>query len=57
MYAVPGGLIGTGLMIDPSLSKNNRLVGNVLGLKDKLPEVVNEFEIDYLLLKKLVVAD
>jgi len=31
LYAVPGGLIGVGLLVDPSLSRNDKLVGNVLG--------------------------
>lgn len=31
LYAVPGGLIGVGLMVDPSITRNDRLVGNVLG--------------------------
>ena len=30
LYAAPGGLIGVGLKIDPSLTKSNRLVGNVI---------------------------
>lgn len=31
LYAIPGGLIGVGLMIDPSMTRNDRMVGNVLG--------------------------
>lgn len=31
LYAVPGGLIGVGLLVDPSITRNDRLVGNVLG--------------------------
>ena len=27
LYAVPGGLIGVGLRVDPSLTRSNRLVG------------------------------
>ena len=30
-FAFPGGLIGVGLTIDPSLTKNNGMVGQVLG--------------------------
>jgi translation initiation factor 2 subunit 3 len=32
LYAVPGGLIAAGLLIDPSMTRNDRMVGNVLGL-------------------------
>jgi translation initiation factor 2 subunit 3 len=37
LYAVPGGLIAAGLMIDPSMTRNDRMVGNVLGVEGKLP--------------------
>lgn len=37
LYAVPGGLIGVGLLIDPSLTRNDRMVGNVLGAVGSLP--------------------
>ena len=30
-YAVPGGLIGVGTKIDPTLTRADRLVGQVLG--------------------------
>ena len=30
-FAVPGGLIGVGTMIDPTLTRADRLVGQVLG--------------------------
>ncbi len=39
LYAVPGGLIGVGLLIDPSLTRNDRMVGNVLGAVGTLPEI------------------
>jgi translation initiation factor 2 subunit 3 len=32
LYAVPGGLIAAGLLIDPSMTRNDRMVGNVLGI-------------------------
>lgn len=31
LYAVPGGLIGVGTTMDPSLTKADELVGNVIG--------------------------
>ena len=42
MFAVPGGLIGVGTVIDPTLTRADRLVGQVLGLKGKLPDVFIE---------------
>lgn len=54
LYAIPGGLIGVGLKVDPALTRANRLVGNVLGLKGQLPEVYTELEITYNLLRSLV---
>merc|ERR1719353_2616593 len=36
-YAVPGGLIGVGTHIDPTLTRADRLVGQVLGLKANPP--------------------
>ena len=38
-FAVPGGLIGVGTRIDPTLCRADRLVGQVLGAVGKLPEV------------------
>mmetsp|Transcript_13085 Transcript_13085/g.13547 ORF Transcript_13085/g.13547 Transcript_13085/m.13547 type:complete len:508 (+) Transcript_13085:65-1588(+) len=53
-YAVPGGLIGVGTKIDPTLTRADRLVGQVLGLKDRLPEVFTEIEISFYLLRRLL---
>ena len=38
-FAVPGGLIGVGTRIDPTLCRADRLVGQVLGAVGKLPKV------------------
>jgi translation initiation factor 2 subunit 3 len=38
-FAVPGGLIGVGTRIDPTLCRADRLVGQVLGTVGTLPEV------------------
>jgi translation initiation factor 2 subunit 3 len=38
-YAVPGGLIGVGTSIDPTLCRADRLVGQVLGAVGQLPQV------------------
>merc|ERR1712238_427623 len=53
-YAVPGGLIGVGTRIDPTLTRADRLVGQVLGLRGKLPDVFAEIEISYYLLRRLL---
>jgi translation initiation factor 2 subunit 3 len=53
-YAVPGGLIGVGTAIDPTLCRADRLVGQVLGAVGHLPDVYNEIEINYFLLRRLL---
>jgi translation initiation factor 2 subunit 3 len=53
-YAVPGGLIGVGTRIDPTLCRADRLVGFVLGLKGRLPEIYIEIEVNYYLLRRLL---
>lgn len=53
-YAVPGGLIGVGTKIDPTLTRADRLVGQVLGLRGQLPEVFTKVEISYYLLRRLL---
>eukprot|EP00542_Grammatophora_oceanica_P019334 CAMPEP_0194032828 /NCGR_PEP_ID=MMETSP0009_2-20130614/5682_1 /TAXON_ID=210454 /ORGANISM="Grammatophora oceanica, Strain CCMP 410" /LENGTH=479 /DNA_ID=CAMNT_0038673383 /DNA_START=39 /DNA_END=1478 /DNA_ORIENTATION=+ len=53
-FAVPGGLIGVGTRIDPTLTRADRLVGQVLGLRGKLPDVFSEIEISYYLLRRLL---
>lgn len=53
-FAVPGGLIGVGTRIDPTLTRADRLVGQVLGIKGKLPHVFAEIEISYYLLRRLL---
>lgn len=53
-YAVPGGLIGVGTRIDPTLCRADRLVGQVLGAVGHLPPVYAEVEINYFLLRRLL---
>jgi translation initiation factor 2 subunit 3 len=53
-FAVPGGLIGVGTRIDPTLCRADRLVGHVLGLKGKLPAIYMELEVNYFLLRRLL---
>lgn len=52
LYAVPGGLIAVGLMIDPSITRNDRMVGNVLGTEGNLPDIFVEIDIQFSMLKK-----
>jgi len=53
-YAVPGGLIGVGTKIDPTLCRADRLVGQVLGEVGKLPDIFTELEINFFLLRRLL---
>jgi len=53
-YAVPGGLIGVGTLIDPTICRADRLVGQVLGEVGQLPPVYTELEISYYLLRRLL---
>mmetsp|Transcript_15097 Transcript_15097/g.44930 ORF Transcript_15097/g.44930 Transcript_15097/m.44930 type:complete len:459 (+) Transcript_15097:98-1474(+) len=53
-YAVPGGLIGVGTLIDPTLTRADRLVGQVLGSVGALPEIFTEIEVSYYLLRRLL---
>lgn len=53
-YAVPGGLIGVGLKIDPTLTRADRLVGQMLGLEGKVPDVFSELEVNFYLLRRLL---
>ena len=53
MYAVPGGLIGVGTKIDPTLCKADRLVGQLLGAVGRLPKTYTVFEISYHLFKRV----
>ena len=53
-YAVPGGLIGVGTCIDPTLTRTDRLVGQVLGDVGRLPDIFCELEINFFLLRRLL---
>jgi hypothetical protein len=43
-----------GTKIDPTLTRSDRLVGQVLGLRGQLPQVFTEVEISYYLLRRLL---
>ncbi|XP_073955744.1 eukaryotic translation initiation factor 2 subunit 3-like isoform X2 [Choristoneura fumiferana] len=53
-YAVPGGLIGVGTKIEPTLCRADRLVGQVLGAVGALPGIFVKLEVSYYLLKRLL---
>ena len=53
-FAVPGGLIGVGTRVDPTLCRADRLVGFVLGLRGQLPNIYTEIEVNYFLLRRLL---
>jgi translation initiation factor 2 subunit 3 len=53
-FAVPGGLIGVGLKVDPTLTRADRLVGHVIGVPGQLPQIFAEIEINFYLLRKLL---
>jgi translation initiation factor 2 subunit 3 len=52
--ATPGGLIGVATKLDPFLTKSDKLVGNVLGLPESLPDVLSEFTMEVKLLERVV---
>ena len=54
MYAVPGGLIGVGLRVDPYITRADSLVGQIIGHPGKMPEVLHEIDASYHLLKRLL---
>ena len=47
-------MIGVGTKIDPTLTRADRLVGQVLGVKGSLPDVYTELEITFYLLRRLL---
>jgi translation initiation factor 2 subunit 3 len=52
--AVPGGLVGVGTVLDPSLTKGDSLVGSALGAPGSLPEVRETLELEVHLMKRVV---
>jgi translation initiation factor 2 subunit 3 len=55
--ARPGGLLGVGTGLDPSLTKGDALAGQVAGAPDSLPPTREAFEMDVELLDRVVGAD
>lgn len=54
MYAVPGGLIGVGMKVDPFITRSDSLVGQIIGHPGSMPEVLSEIDVAYFLLKRLL---
>ena len=52
--ARPGGLIGVGTELDPSMTKNDRLVGHVLGKPGELPPIYSSISFDAKFLDRIV---
>lgn len=50
----PGGLVGIGTPLDPSLTKSDGLTGMVLGAPETLPEVLDELLLEVHLLERVV---
>ena len=57
MFAVPGGLIGVGTKIDPTLCRADRMVGQVLGSVGGLPDIFTELEVSYYLVGDLLLFE
>jgi translation initiation factor 2 subunit 3 len=52
--AQPGGLVGVGTLLDPSLTKADGLTGNIAGKSEMLPPTVSELTIESFLFTKAV---
>jgi translation initiation factor 2 subunit 3 len=52
--ARPGGLIGVGTLLDPSLTKADGLVGSVVGKPDTIPPVWDQVTVHFTLLERAV---
>ncbi len=52
--AGPGGLIAIGTSLDPAIAKADSLTGRMLGLKEKLPPVLDRITMDVHLLERVV---
>jgi translation initiation factor 2 subunit 3 len=52
--ASSGGLIGMGTLLDPSLTKADSLVGNVVGLPGQLPPVLDKINLEVKLFERVI---
>jgi len=54
MYAIPGGLIGMGLKVDPFITRADALVGQIIGHPNNMPDVLSEVDVQFQLLSRLL---
>mmetsp|Transcript_48099 Transcript_48099/g.113502 ORF Transcript_48099/g.113502 Transcript_48099/m.113502 type:complete len:435 (+) Transcript_48099:72-1376(+) len=54
ILAIPGGLLGIGTDIDPILTRADRLSGQVLGHRNKLPLIYTDLIVFYKLFKRIL---
>ncbi|MBN1683449.1 translation initiation factor IF-2 subunit gamma [Candidatus Bathyarchaeota archaeon] len=52
--ALPGGLVGVGTTLDPSLTKSDGLVGSIAGIPGMLPPVREELNLDIKLFSSVI---
>jgi translation initiation factor 2 subunit 3 len=52
--ALPGGLVGVGTLLDPSLTKSDGLVGSLIGKPGTLPPVLGEISLDIRLFENVI---
>jgi len=52
--ATPGGLVGIGTMLDPSLTKSDALIGQLVGKPDTLPPTLHNLQFETQLLERVV---
>lgn len=52
--AIPGGLIGVGTLLDPSITKSDSLVGQVIGHPESIPPTLDGFVMETKLLDRVV---
>ena len=49
-YALPGGLIAIGTLLDPALTKQDKMIGQVIGYPGTLPEIIMKMAIRFFML-------
>lgn len=52
--AKPGGLVAIGTSLDPSVTKSDNLVGNIVGRPGETPPVLDTLRVEYNLLERVV---
>lgn len=55
--AIPGGLIAIGTNLDPFLTKNDKMVGQVIGYEGQLAPIYKEIIIEYTLIRRVCIKD